>query len=87
MHLGVLLSETFIKHLVQEKKGVIHMDAAEAVKMFWPVILIAVVLALAALYDLIKRENVRGSKAMWAFIIIVVGTIGPILYFALGREK
>ncbi len=63
------------------------MDAAEALRMFWPVILIAVALAVIALYDLYKRENVRGSKAMWAFIIIVVGTIGPILYFALGREK
>ena len=63
------------------------MDATEAIKMFWPVILIAVALAVIALYDLYKRENVRGSKAMWAFIIIVVGTIGPILYFALGREK
>jgi type II secretory pathway component PulF len=63
------------------------MDAAEALKMFWPVILIAVALAVIALYDLYKRENVRGSKAMWAFIIIVIGTIGPILYFALGREK
>ncbi|MBU7016839.1 MAG: PLDc_N domain-containing protein [Theionarchaea archaeon] len=63
------------------------MDAAEALKMFWPVILLAVALAVIALYDLYKRENVRGSKAMWAFIIIVIGTIGPILYFALGREK
>lgn len=63
------------------------MDVVEAIKMFWPVILIAVALAVIALYDLYKRENVRGSKALWAIIIIVIGTIGPILYFALGREK
>ncbi len=63
------------------------MDAAEALRMFWPVILVGVALAVIALYDLYKRENVRGSKILWALIIIVVGTLGPILYFVLGREK
>lgn len=63
------------------------MELVEAIKMFWPVLVISLVLAVLALYDLYKRENVRGSKALWVIIIVLIGTIGPIIYFAVGREK
>jgi len=53
-----------------------------------PVIVVEIVLLVAALYDLTRPgRRVRGdSKAVWALIIIFVSTIGPILYFLVGRE-
>jgi lipopolysaccharide export LptBFGC system permease protein LptF len=72
---------------VGEREGVVKMELVEAIKMFWPVLVISLVLAVLALYDLYKRESVRGSKVLWVIIIVLIGTIGPIIYFAVGREK
>ncbi|MBN1266552.1 MAG: PLDc_N domain-containing protein [Anaerolineales bacterium] len=51
-----------------------------------PLVLIQLGLMIAALLDLRNREQVRGSKKMWIFIIILVNFLGPIFYFFLGRE-
>jgi uncharacterized membrane protein YuzA (DUF378 family) len=41
-----------------------------------------------ALYDLVKRNRVRGgSKLVWGLVIVLVSIIGPILYLAIGREE
>ncbi len=50
-------------------------------------IVIELTLLVAALISLIRRppEGVRGPKWIWALLIVFVSTIGPILYFALGR--
>jgi len=52
-----------------------------------PVILIQLGLMAVALVDLIRRERTKGPKWMWAFVIVVVNFIGPILYLVLGREE
>jgi hypothetical protein len=51
-----------------------------------PVLIIQLGLMVAALLDLVKREQTRGPKWMWVVIIIFVNLIGPIIYFLLGRE-
>jgi hypothetical protein len=47
-----------------------------------------IALALAAWTDLAKRtpDRVRGPKVGWAGII-GINFVGPMLYFALGRER
>ena len=54
-----------------------------------PVILIQLGLMIAALIDLERTERrVRGgSKVVWALVIVFVNIIGPIIYFAAGREN
>jgi ABC-2 type transport system ATP-binding protein len=51
--------------------------------------LIEVGLVVAALWDLTRPgRRVRGeSRLMWALIILFVSTIGPIVYFLVGREE
>ncbi len=53
-----------------------------------PVIVIEIGLLVLALRDLLRPErHVRGdSKLMWGLIIVFIGLLGPLLYFAAGRE-
>jgi hypothetical protein len=51
-----------------------------------PVILIQLILMVAALVDLIRRERTRGPKWAWALVIVLVNLIGPIVYFVFGRK-
>lgn len=55
---------------------------------FLPLIVIQFVLMIAALIDLSKRKNVTGNnKLLWALIIVFINTIGPIIYFIIGRKE
>jgi hypothetical protein len=64
------------------------MDAGTVFAILLPLIILQLILLVAALYDLTRPgRRVRGdSKVMWALIVIFVSTIGPILYFLVGRE-
>ncbi len=54
-----------------------------------PLAALELILIIVALVDLIRREpgRVNGSKVMWGLIIVLIGTIGPICYFILGRKE
>ncbi len=64
------------------------MSDVQIVLLLLPVIAVQLGLLILALRDLLRPERrVRGdSKLMWGIIIVVVGLLGPILYFAVGRE-
>ncbi|KAF0109172.1 MAG: hypothetical protein FD146_216 [Anaerolineaceae bacterium] len=51
-----------------------------------PVIVIELALMIAALVDLLKREETRGPKWAWLLVIVLVNFIGPIVYFVIGRK-
>jgi len=54
-----------------------------------PLLILNLVLLVISLRDLIKRpaSQVRGgSKAVWAAVIILVNTIGPVVYLVVGRK-
>lgn len=55
-------------------------------KIIAPLLLIQAVLTMIALFDLFKAEKTRGPKALWMSIIIFIATLGPILYFIIGRR-
>lgn len=59
----------------------------EVLKAVWPLLLLSLTLLVWALADLIKREKPRFlPKWAWFLIVLLVSTVGPILYLALGRE-
>jgi phospholipase D-like protein len=64
------------------------METGVLIAVLLPLVIVEVVLLVAALYDLTRpNRRVRGdNKVVWALIIILVATIGPILYFLAGRE-
>jgi hypothetical protein len=58
----------------------------ELIPLLIPLLIIQLVLMTVALLDLSKREKTRGPKWVWVLVVIFVNTIGPIVYFVLGRE-
>lgn len=65
------------------------MNLAELLMVLSPLILISVGLAVYALIDLFKAERrVKGdNKIIWALIIVLVSTFGPLAYLVAGREE
>ena len=64
------------------------LSTTQVIALLVPLVLIQLGLIVAALFDLEKEERrVRGgSKLVWILIIVFVNVIGPIVYFAVGRE-
>jgi len=52
-----------------------------------PIIILQLILVVAALVDLLRRERTRGPKWVWLLVIVFINIIGPIIYFMLGREE
>jgi hypothetical protein len=52
-----------------------------------PVVLIELALMVAALVDLIRRDQTRGPKWLWVLVILFFNFIGPIIYFVVAREE
>lgn len=53
-----------------------------------PLVVLQLILTVAALIDLARRDKVTGSnKLIWALAIIFISTIGPIAYFIFGRKE
>ena len=51
-----------------------------------PILVIQLALIVAALSDLSRRSATRGPKWVWVLVILFVNLIGPVVYFAIGRE-
>jgi hypothetical protein len=54
-----------------------------------PLVLIELGLVVFSLVDLFKPERrvIGDNKLVWALVIVVVGTIGPIVYLLAGRKQ
>jgi len=67
----------------------LHLSTGTILSLVLPLAALELILIIVALVDLIRREpgQVNGNKAVWAIIILLIGTIGPICYFILGRKE
>jgi len=66
------------------------MDNSTLLLALLPLILIELALVIFALVDLARRDSraVKGGKKWpWVLIILLIGTIGPILYLVIGRSE
>jgi hypothetical protein len=62
-------------------------ELAPYLPLIIPLVVIQLVLVVAALWDLIRREATRGPKWVWVLVILFVNMIGPIVYFVVGRDE
>jgi len=64
------------------------MNTGQLILLLFPILLLELALLGLAIRDLLKDErHVRGgNKALWALVIVFISLLGPIVYFAIGRE-
>jgi ABC-2 type transport system ATP-binding protein len=69
--------------------GAVTAPPTEILLLLVPLLLIQLVLIIAALWDLSRpgRRVRGGSRVLWVLVILLANTIGPILYFVVGREE
>ena len=63
--------------------------SASLLLILLPVVVIELGLVVFSLVDLLKpeRQVVGNNKLIWALVIVLVGTIGPIVYLLAGRKQ
>ena len=64
------------------------MNTGQVILLLVPIVLLELALLGLAIRDLLKDErHVRGgNKALWALVILFISLLGPVIYFAIGRE-
>ncbi len=62
---------------------------SQMVLLVVPLVALELGLLIWALYDLTRpgRKVRWDSKVLWAVVVIVIGIVGPIVYFLFGREE
>ena len=51
-----------------------------------PLFIVQVILAIVALVDIARIHATNGPKWVWVLVVLVINTIGPIVYFIFGRK-
>ena len=51
-----------------------------------PLFVVQAILAIVALIDIARIHATNGPKWVWVIVVIVINTIGPIVYFIFGRK-
>lgn len=62
-------------------------ELRELIPLLIPIVILQLILIVVALLDLSRRAQTRGPKWVWVLVILFVNLIGPIVYFAIGREE
>lgn len=53
-----------------------------------PILLVQLGLMIAALVHIFRHENYRvGNRVLWVIVSVALNTIGPVLYFTIGRGE
>jgi len=61
-------------------------DLSQYLPFLIPLVIIQLGLMVAALIHVFQHKTYRvGSRALWAIICLLLGIIGPVLYFAIGK--
>ncbi|WP_432363147.1 PLDc N-terminal domain-containing protein [Sporosarcina sp. UB5] len=55
--------------------------------LIFPVLVLQFILMIVALVDVIRHQRTNGPFIMWIFIILLLGILGPIVYFIFGRKQ
>lgn len=63
------------------------LDLQRILPLLIPLLILQLGLQIYALVDLYRQPAVRGSKWLWAAIIILGEILGPIVYFLFARRE
>jgi len=51
-----------------------------------PLMVVQFVLMITSIVSLVRKPNPMSEKIVWLLVILLVNTIGPIIYFAVGSN-
>ena len=63
-----------------------NIDLMDFLPIILPVVVVGTLLVLIALIDVYLHRKTRKNVLMWTLIILFANTLGPILYFVIGRK-
>ena len=63
-----------------------EVDWGAILPLLIPVLILHVLLLAAALFDLYRRKDIVTQPIIWMIVIVLLNTIGPILYLVIGRR-
>jgi len=63
-----------------------QIDWESILPILLPFLIVGFLLIIIALFDLYRHRDTRENILMWTIIILFFNTIGPVLYFVLGRK-
>jgi len=63
-----------------------QIDWGSILPILLPFLIVGFLLIIIALFDLYRHRDTRENILMWTIIILFFNTIGPVLYFVLGRK-
>ncbi|MDY6825976.1 MAG: PLD nuclease N-terminal domain-containing protein [Bacillota bacterium] len=63
-------------------------EVLDLLKIFWPFLVLQILLMVWAIIDLIRRREVKGlPRWAWILIIVFINIFGPIIYLVFGRGE
>jgi Phospholipase_D-nuclease N-terminal len=76
-------------HLLVSSLPLVIQLSTSMLLILLPLVVIELGLVVFSLVDLFKSERrvVGGNKLVWALIIVLIGTIGPVVYLLAGRKQ
>jgi len=63
------------------------MTTIEVIKLFAPLIVIQLGLAIYCIVDIIRNGARNMNKIMWVSIVLFINMLGPILYLLFGKKR
>lgn len=52
-----------------------------------PIILVQAVLMIVSLISILRKNASFDKKMIWMIVVLVIGLIGPVIYFAIGAKQ
>ncbi|OPL10780.1 MAG: hypothetical protein AVO34_09760 [Firmicutes bacterium ML8_F2] len=63
-------------------------EVLDLLKIFWPLLVLQILLMVWALVDLIRHKELKGfPRWAWVLIIVFINIFGPIIYLVFGRGE
>lgn len=66
--------------------GLNNIDWQAILTLALPIMALTFILMLISLFDWFKRKNIIEYPYLWLIVILLIQTIGPILYLIVGRR-
>lgn len=62
------------------------LDWGAILPLIIPILILHILLLAVALVDLYRRRNIVNQPIIWLIVILLLNTVGPIIYLIIGRR-